>query len=59
MTRDQLAAVFNEWARRYAADPASFDQILDEHGVPVDDYGERCALMFEQIASELAKRGRG
>ena len=59
MTREQIAAVFNEWARRFAADPDSFGPILDEHGVPVSDYGERCAIWFAQIASELAKRGRG
>lgn len=54
MNRDQLAAVFTEWARRYAADPASFDQILDEHGVPVDDYGQRAAVYFERLAAEVA-----
>ena len=53
MTPQRLAAIFNEWARRYAEDPDSFGEILDADGQPVTDYGERCAVYFEQIAAEL------
>lgn len=47
-----MAAVFNEWARRYSEDPMSFDPILNEDGTPVEDYGQSCAIYFEQLADE-------
>lgn len=56
MTREQMAAVFNEWARQFAADPAAFGPILDEQGQPVVGYGESCAIHFERIANELSAR---
>lgn len=53
MTKEQKAAVFNEWAKRYAENPESFADILDEHGKPIEDYGDRCAIYFDQIAADL------
>lgn len=50
----QLAEIFDEWARRYAEDPQSFSEILDSNGKPATDYGERCAVYFEQLAREVA-----
>lgn len=50
-----LAAIFNEWARRYAADPGSFGEILDADGKPVTDYGQQCAVYFEQIYDEIVR----
>jgi hypothetical protein len=49
----RMAAVFNEWARRYADDPDSFSPILDADGRPVTDYGECCAVYFKQIVDEM------
>ncbi|WP_010322161.1 hypothetical protein [Marinobacterium stanieri] len=54
LSRTQLAAVFNEWALRYADNPEDFAEILDEDGIPVEDYGERCAVYLEQLAGEMA-----
>lgn len=49
-----IADIFNEWARRYAADPSEFDaEILDADGKPVTDYGHRCAVFFLQLEREL------
>lgn len=53
LTQEQMAAVFNTWAERYADNPAAFDDILDEDGIPYEDYGDRCAAYFEQLAAEL------
>lgn len=53
----RMTAIFNEWAKRYADDPASFDEILDKDGRPVEDYGERCALYFIQLATEMDEAG--
>lgn len=57
LSRTQLAAVFNEWAMRYADNPEEFGEILDEDGIPVEDYGERCALYLEQLAGEMQGSG--
>jgi hypothetical protein len=48
-----LAAVFDEWAKRYAENPDEFGSILDDDGKPVEDYGLRCAIYFDQLVSEL------
>jgi hypothetical protein len=55
MTLEQqyLAAVFDEWAKRYAENPDEFGSILDDDGKPVEDYGLRCAIYFDQLVSEL------
>ncbi len=54
MKRERMAAIFNEWARRYADNPEQFTlDILDKDGRPVADYGEACAVYFEQLDGEL------
>lgn len=49
----QMAAVFNEWARRYAKNPDAFSPFLDADGKPVEDYGESCALYYAEIDRDL------
>ncbi len=49
----RIAAIFNEWARRYSENPSEFGKILDAEGKPVTEYGECCALYFEKIANEM------
>ena len=56
-TQQRMAAVFDEWAKRYAESPDEFSEILDEDGKPVTGYGERCARYFEQIAREMDEAG--
>lgn len=56
-TQQQMTAIFNEWARRYADDPSSFSEMLGPDGRPVSDYGEACTLYFEKIAGELDAAG--
>ncbi len=51
--QERLAAVFNEWARQYATDPKSFAEILDSEGKAVENYGERAAIMFDQVSMEV------
>jgi len=48
-----MAAVFNEWARRYAEDPSAYSGILDADGKPFADYGDACAATFAVIADEI------
>lgn len=54
----RMAGVFNEWARRYAEDPASFGEVLDKDGKPITDYGAQCATYFTQIAGEMDAKGQ-
>lgn len=54
----RMSLIFNEWAIRYAEDPDSFEQILDEQGIPVEDYGSRCAFYFTALADELDAAGK-
>ena len=53
----RMSAIFNEWAKRYAENPDEFDDILDDNGVPVDDYGDRCAIYFADLAREMDEKG--
>ncbi len=53
LTEPQMAAVFNEWARRYAEAPETFGEILDQQGRPISDYGLRAARTFARIAAEI------
>lgn len=56
-TQQRIAAIFNEWAKRYAENPNEFSAILDDDGNPVTDYGENCALYFERLANEMDANG--
>ncbi len=49
----KMAAVFNEWAKRYAANPSEFDSILGSDGQPPADYGESCALYYSKLVGEI------
>jgi hypothetical protein len=55
--QQRMAMVFNEWAKRYSEAPGEFGDILGADGKPVEDYGQRCALYFEKIASEMDASG--
>lgn len=55
MDKARMAAIFNEWARRYADNPAEFGGVLDEEGRPFKDYGESCAAYFERLDAELPR----
>jgi len=50
MNIKRLAALFNEWARRY---PSEFSEIIDENGNPVKDYGENCVVYLQKLQEEL------
>ena len=56
MSEQQMAAVFNEWARRCAEAPETFTEILDQQGRPIPDYGLRAARTFAHIAAEMQAR---
>ncbi len=53
MTKECISKIFNEWAKRYAENPSEFNDILDKDGNPVEDYGDKCAIYFEQLAIEM------
>ncbi len=57
ITPQRMAAVFNEWARRYSEATDKFDNILDADGKPITDYGLRCAIYFQEIADEMDTKG--
>ena len=52
----RMARVFNEWARRYADNPAEFGELLDGKGRPFSDYGDACAAYFARLADEMDRR---
>jgi hypothetical protein len=58
ITMQRMSIVFNEWAKRAAANPEDFGSIFDANGVPVEDYGDRSAILFNQIAAELDADGK-
>ena len=49
----QYEKAFNEWVRRYAKEPESFDPILDDEGNAVEDYGYVSARYFDEIMREV------
>lgn len=56
-TQLRMAVIFNEWARRYAENPGEFGAILNADGKPVEDYGQRCAIYFDDIAKDMDAKG--
>ena len=55
-SKEQLAKIFDEWARQYAEEPEQFGDILDEDGHPVEGYGEKCAVVFDRIRNRLSEK---
>lgn len=49
---DPLVAIFKEWGRRWAERPDDFGDVFED-GKIVENYGERCAALFHQIAGDL------
>jgi hypothetical protein len=49
LSKDNLATIFDEWMRRYKADPEAF---LKEYS-PIGEYGEDCATYFVELVKEL------
>ena len=58
VTIQRMSIIFNEWARRFAENPSDFGSVLDSNGVQVEDYGDRSAIYFNQIATELDAAGK-
>ena len=56
VTQQKMAAIFNEWAKRYAVNPSEFSEIIDENGNVVKDYGESCVIYFEKLSKELDEK---
>ena len=55
-TIGQMAAVFNEWAKRYAENEEEFSGLINAAGQP-DDYGERCSRYFLDLMIDLERNG--
>ena len=53
MSTEDIASIFNEWARRYAESPDEFGEMLDENGKPFPDYGSQAADYFQKLATEV------
>jgi len=53
MKKEQLAALFNEWAKRYSKNPSEFSDVLDKDGNPVSDYGILCTEYFTKLTKEM------
>ncbi|MCP4507931.1 MAG: hypothetical protein GY826_16265 [Fuerstiella sp.] len=56
-TMNRMAIIFNTWAQRYADSPDGFSDVVDADGKAIEDYGERCAVYFNEIAQELDEAG--
>ena len=56
-TKERMAKIFNEWAKRYSEEPEDFDDIFNEEGKPISDYGERATSYFETLANEMDRDG--
>lgn len=52
-TRAALARIFEEWQRRYQADPAAFLADDPAHALEPRTYGEQAADTFIRIGNEL------
>lgn len=50
---NNLAIVFDEWAKRYAESPEDFTDVLDASGKVLDGYGDQCQVYFMHIYSQL------
>ncbi len=48
-----MARVFEEWAKRYAADPSGFMAMCDADGNVIESYGQHCTRYFKELAAEL------
>ena len=49
----ELIEIFNEWNKRYSENSGNFLPLLDKEGKPIKDYGESCALYFQELYNEL------
>jgi hypothetical protein len=62
MDQQRLAVLFNEWMRRYIADPEQFgrefqsvqDFLAEQRQGKVPTYGESCAAYLEQLNVGIA-----
>ena len=57
ITKERMAKIFTEWAKRYSENPEEFSDVLNESGEPVFDYGENCVAYFEKLANEMDHNG--
>lgn len=53
LSKELIANIFNEWAKRYSENPEGFSDILDSEGKPEEDYGICSAVYFLDIAKDL------
>jgi len=51
--KGNIAAVFNEWARRFAENPGTFGPVVGEDGKLISDYGECCEAYFLRVYREM------
>lgn len=58
VSKTHMAAVFDEWLRRYTENPDAFDDWFDENGEPAAEYGKRCAEYFQEVADDLSNARR-
>ena len=56
VTQQRMAAIFNEWAKRYAVSPSEFSEIIDENGNVVKDYGESCVIYLKNYPKSYMKK---
>lgn len=58
ITHQRIAGIFNEWGCRYTSTPEAFDDIRDDKGELIANYGERCAVYFTKLTAELDAAGK-
>lgn len=59
MTHKQLAAVFEEWKRRYDEDPEAYQNHEAFLADPPDSYGDGAATFFLWLIADLEHGGLG
>lgn len=55
-TRAALARIFEEWQRRYQADPAAFLADDPAHALEPRTYGEQAADTFIRIGADMGEQ---
>lgn len=53
ISQKNLTAAFNEWAKKWAENPAGFEDTLNKEGELNPNYGENCARYLTELAKKM------
>lgn len=49
VTKEEMATIFDEWLRRYQANPKEFEDVAESQA---GNYGQACARYFFKLSAE-------